>query len=546
MSDQEPKQNPLKVTKPASKPAPRKLIVGDAAAIAYAQSQAPTTSQQDSAPVATPAEPANPQEPAPQADPVQTATPVLQVQAPAQQDPAPVATPAEPASPQEPAPQAAPVQVAAPVLQVQAPVQQSPVAQATPVQTAPVLQAQAPPQQAPAPTANTPLAVPGSNGALQRKKSGMSNAAKGVIAAVLTVSVIIAGIVYFGKKQQKAKEEQLNKITSQFSDPTNPPNEILINGYQVDLLLDKLTTLGTTGEKQRPTLQQALYIAKATDGTDIDLEIAKYAVKDGIDGGLREDLFEVLGARANPSCLDQLIEFASKTNDPNAGRSALRATTKMATTDNFESLLAIIVRTKNSSIKSAAVDSLTGVIQKSEKPESYIQAILTNHQNAPDENAKMALLRLAGSAGGEAAATLVSEALAGESDTMKAAAINALENWPDDSQFETLLEYTGQESNSTLRRTGFSALTKFLRNNQKLEEETRSLLWGDVAGIATGTSEQVEVVNAMVRESGDWADDILDTFVEHGDTDKVTFAAERAKEIFAENRKRAERAGASE
>lgn len=528
-----------------AKPAAAKLIVGAAAA-------APAQPSAEATPAANTPEPAAPAPvapvaqtpPAPAAAPAPTVTPPagkpLLVTGAAGVN---LATPGA-ASPATPVPSAPGTAAAATVAQGAV----APVAGAAPAGAPLAAPLAGTPGTPPAPTPGLggPDSPDGTGVALPPQKGGLSNTAKGVIAALLAVVIIIAALVLWAKKQNNDDAALLNNVTELFNDPANPPKEVPMDGETLDVLLDTITTLGATDEKQRPTLQQALYIAKATDDTDIDARIAEYAVMDDLDNGLREDLFEVLGARANPSSLDRLIEFASKTTESDAGRAALRATTKMVTKDNFDSLLAIIVRTKDSSIKNAAVDSLSVAIKKSEDPGAYSQSIVLNHKNAPDEGAKMALLRLAGSAGGDDVAALVDEALKGENDLMKAAAINALQNWPDDSQFETLLDYTGKESNSALRRTGFSGLIKFLKDGPELDEDTRSILWGDIAGIATGTSEQMEIVNAMVRESGDWADDILDTFVEHGDTDDVKFGAERAKEIFAENRKRAERGGATE
>jgi len=397
------------------------------------------------------------------------------------------------------------------------------------------------------PPAPTPGSSPGGNSGfpsvvIPKQQKGISNAAKGVIAAALAVLIIIGALVYISKRSESARNARINEITAYFKDPANPPKEIALDGDQVDLILEELTTLGATKEGERETLLQALNIATSSDGADIDAKIVATATADVIDEGLRLKFFQLLGFRGAQSSLKKLIEFAGQTDDPDAGKGALRATRNMVTNDNFESLLSIITLSGDSSVKNAAVDTLGSVIRDSPYPEKFSSAILINYKNSTDENSKLALLRLIGSAGGEGAIDLVEAALKGDNDKMKVAAVNALRSWPDPSQFGVLLEFTGQEQNSALRRVGFSALINFLKEGPKITEEDRARFWNDIASIATGTSEQTQVIQSVVKETEPWAAEILDTFIADGDTDQVKAGAEDAKERYAENLKRAQRA----
>ena len=189
---------------------------------------------------------------------------------------------------------------------------------------------------------------------------------------------------------------------------------------------------------------------------------------------------------------------------------------------------------------------LTKVISDSDDPSAFTKAIQGSYNNTADTDAKTALLRLMGSAGGDEASDLVADTLASDDPKMKVAAIFALRNWPDDSQFDALYEYASEEQDDRLRAEAFSGLVSFLKAHPELDEDDKSIYWNDVASIATGETEQRIVVDAMVSQTGAWADDVLDYFIESGDTEKVQFRAEKAKLALADRLKRAKRGGASE
>ena len=519
-----------------------------------------------------PVQPA-PVQPAPvQPAPVQLA-PVQLTPPPAPAEPAPVqptpvqVTPAPAYT--EPAPvQPTPVQVTpAPAYTEPAPVQSAP-AQPAPVKLTPVTIAPAPqitiplsvtaqtPPAAAAPLGSTtqPRGIPsqpqpggvGIGSVAPMKKQGVSNAVKGMIAITLAAGIILAGFIYKGKSDQSAKTERINEIVMAFGDPNNLPTDISLSTSDVQLLLDELVSGGVKDTMARPTYLQALNIGKATDDVDISAQVANYARDVDMTGALRVKLFQVVGARGDESALPALIEFAQKTDDTSAGQGALNAAKQMASASNFESLLTIITNSANASIKNSAVDVLTKVIGASEDPSTYSKAIMGSYNNTADTDAKTALLRLMGSAGGDEASNLVSKTLAADDPKMKVAAIFALRNWPDDSQFDTLYEYASEEQDDRIRSEAFSGLVSFLKAHPELDEDDKAIYWEDVASISTGETEQRMVVDAMVSQKGSWADDVLDYFIESGDTDKVQFRAEKAKLALADRLKRAKRGASSE
>jgi hypothetical protein len=488
-----------------------------------------------------PAPPAPPAAPAPAATPLLTPTapaPVAAVHAPPIPAAVPIAAPVQALSPQvtiplsgAPAQPTAPVTPANPLLLAGA---TAPLVTQAPVAAAPY-QAQAP---QPGGLGIAPVALP-------FQKKGMSNAVKGMIAATLVAGLIVAAFIYAGKKGANDEIAELNAITAPFKDIENPPKEVPLTQGNVQLLLDNIVKPGTKEQGERETYFQALMIGKATDGSDISQMVASFAKDVPMDPGNRIKLFSVLGARGDDSALPHLIEFASKTDESSEGQAALNATKKMATTANFGSLLGIITNASNASVKSSARDVLSEAVRKSENPGDYANAIVGTYNNNTDEDTKVALLRLMGAAGGDEASDIIAKVLKGDNAKMKVAGAYALRYWPDDSQFDALFEYASGEENDRLRGEAFKACIDFLRDGPAIDDDDLSIYWNDVASIATGPTEQKQVIDSMISQDGAWADDILDYFVEEGDSDKIQFDAEKAKNRLADRKKRSNRSGNS-
>jgi serine/threonine protein kinase len=549
---------------PASPEAPPQLTAAQ-------PTQAPSadTGQQPTAAPAVQPAPA----PAPAVQPAPAPAPAVQP-APA---PAPAVQPAPapaPAVQPAPAPAPAPAPVAQPAPVPAAPAQVTPAPQITvplsgtapqPAAPAanPLLNTQPPPAAppaAPAPLGAAPLGAAPQPGGIPGqpkpggvgigsitpiKKKGISNAVKGMIGITLLAFIILAAVIIKGNSSKNDRIERINEIVAAFDDPDNLPTEVPLSESDVQLLLDELISGGVKDTMERPTYLQALNIGKATDGVDISAKVAAYARDVDMTGDLRVKLFQVVGARGDESALPALIEFAQRTDDTSAGQGALNAAKKMAKTSNFDSLLTIITNSSNASIKNSAVDVLTKVISESDDPSAFSKAIQGSYNNTADTDAKIALLRLMGSAGGDEASDLVAETLESDDAKMKIAAIFSLRNWPDDSQFDTLYDYASEEQDDRLRAEAFSGLVSFLKTHPELDEDDKSIYWSDVASIAAGEREQLEIIGAMSKQSDGWADDILDYFIENGDTETVEFRAEKAKQALKTRIDRENRSGAS-
>ncbi len=389
-----------------------------------------------------------------------------------------------------------------------------------------VAPAATPAEPAPTPPEETPaVSIP--------VKTGMSGAAKGVIAALLLVGILIAGIVLFGKKAEKARMARLAEITAPFNaDPSSHPEEIELSRSDITLLLDTIITPDSKEKGIRKTFMQALNIGKTTDGSNLDDVVAKYATRTQMSEDARINLFKVLELRSRPSALAPLINFARSATEAKLGVAALEATEKMATPDDLEQLLSIVSDAQHGDVRRAAVRTLKAVIKKAPNKSSFADPIISSFQSSTEAEAREQLLQILGTAGGSRAAELISIHLDGSNMKLQLAAIAGLREWPDTGQFETLSTFVKNEEEGTMRKQGFAAMIQFLTEGPDINDDDLSLFWNGTATLALSESEQIRVVNAMLTQKGEWSLKILDRFMQRGLTDRVTARAEDGKELL--------------
>ena len=439
-----------------------------------------------------------------------------------------------------------------------------------------------PAEPAPTPSEETPaVSIP--------VKTGMSGAAKGVIAALLLVGILIAGVVLFGKKAEKARMDRLAEITAPFNaDPSSHPEEIELTRSDITLLLDTIITPDSKEKGVRKTFMQALNIATTTDGSNLDNLVAKYATQTQMSEDARINLFKVLEVRNRPSALGPLINFARSATEAKLGVAALEATENMATRDDLEPLLDIVSDAQHGDVRRAAVRTLKAVIKKAPDKSSFAAPIISSLRSTAEGEVREQLLQILGTAGGSRAAELISTHLNGSDLKLQLAAIAGLREWPDTDQFKTLSTFVENEEQGMMaelakaqkahgdqmeelaktqeagdqehersslderkrkvdelseqirelqkklipRKQGFAAMIQFLTERPDISGDDLPLLWDDTAPLALSESEQLRIVNAMSKQKGDWALKILDHFMQRGLTDRVTARAEDGKEIL--------------
>ena len=417
----------------------------------------------------------------------------------------------------------------------------------------------------------------------------MSGAAKGVIAALLLVGILIAGVVLFGKKAEKARMDRLAEITAPFNaDPSSHPEEIELTRSDITLLLDTIITPDSKEKGVRKTFMQALNIATTTDGSNLDNLVAKYATQTQMSEDARINLFKVLEVRNRPSALGPLINFARSATEAKLGVAALEATENMATRDDLEPLLDIVSDAQHGDVRRAAVRTLKAVIKKAPDKSSFAAPIISSLRSTAEGEVREQLLQILGTAGGSRAAELISTHLNGSDLKLQLAAIAGLREWPDTGQFKTLSTFVENEEQGMMaelakaqkahgdqmeelaktqeagdqehersslderkrkvdelseqirelqkklipRKQGFAAMIQFLTERPDISGDDLPLLWDDTAPLALSESEQLRIVNAMSKQKGDWALKILDHFMQRGLTDRVTARAEDGKEIL--------------
>jgi hypothetical protein len=465
----------------------------------------------------------------PAAAPVQpAAAPVQPAAAPVQ----PAATPVQPAAaPVQPA--AAPVQpAAAPVQPAAAPVQ--PPGQIKLTGATPPAAAVTPAPQGPVPGAPTGPStfISGSTDVAGAK--GISTAVKMTIAAVLVVAIIFVGIVVIGKSGQNKKTARLNALLAQVEDAN--AKDLPTTADDAEILLNAGISLNQTSKRE--AIYQRLLIAKS-DGTDLDSFIAEYASNEDnkMSADIRIKLFQVIQGRRGASSLEHLIMHARNARQPETATAALNAAQKLATDKDVPALLKIIQFTSHEDVRQSAKHTVSSLAARSESRETLGDALMSAFENATTDRAKLVFIELLGSAGGDAAASIVENALKSKDTKTRLAGIAALGSWADDTEFESLLDYMADEENDTLRRRAFDSAFQFLMIDRERDDLDLEDMWKDLAREAQTREEKMQIFTGLANIIEDWAFAVVEFFVEDDD-DKVNFRAEQALEHMEDRRQR--------
>ena len=396
-----------------------------------------------------------------------------------------------------------------------------------------VPQAGIPQASAPQPGAPQADAVITSTSTLDQPKKGISTAVKATITAVLALAVLFTSFLVMGKLSSNKQAKRATEILAPAKDLT--AREVPTSRDDVSFLLGLATNIAAN--KDRQAIYQRLFIGASNDGNDIDQQIAQFASDDNnqMISDIRVKLFEVLQGRNNSSAVPYLIEHAKSSASEQTATAALRAVEKMATEKDLNDLVNIIRFTSHSSVRQAAKRTIASVAKRTDGRAALATALKDSYASAPNEEVKRSYLELLGSAGGEDAKAIVKAALEDEDKKTQLAALAALRSWPDDSMFETIIDYATGQEDDLLRNQSFGAAYSFLKLERKRDEIDLEDMWKMLAREARTTTEKRQIIDGMANLTDDWAFSVVEFFEEDED-DKVSFRAEQARERMESRR----------
>jgi len=366
------------------------------------------------------------------------------------------------------------------------------------------------------------------------RKKGLSNGAKVALASVLAIVALILGLVVMQRMGSNKEIERYNEIVGQAAYGRTEP--ILISGEDLELLL-RNTRAG--GARDREATYNALALAEAEDGTDVDARIAEFATQATLPESIRVDLLgRVLEYRESEAVVPTLLDFVARTDSAKEAAAALAAIEPVAGDELLGDLLGLIRSSDSSEVRRAAEDAAADLIQRSDRRDSHAETLSTAERSATDERFRRILIRLLGVAGGERAGEVVAEALENDNPSDTLAAIEALKSWPDDGMFQRLMQFVDEQTEADLRRRSFDAAFGFITNPVN-DHDPLSLqdYWERLARSATLEREKLAIINGVTRShTEEWAVKLINQVASDG-SERVKERAERALEYIAEQRK---------
>ncbi|MGB1130102.1 MAG: HEAT repeat domain-containing protein, partial [Haloferula sp.] len=408
------------------------------------------------------------------------------------------------------------------------PVQQG--ATPTPVAAAAAAPAGRPPLGQPAAGGTTPPV----GGMQLPQKKGMSGGAKIAIASLLGIFVIGLGIMLAQMMGGNKQTEIYNALVAEAAKPET--TELAVDAQKLDILLNS-TRAGSN--KSRETVYKALSIAEATDGTDVDARIAEFATTELLPTDIRIHLLSrVLRKRANPAIKPYLLTFVRETEKDREAAAALTAVIEVGGEEEFDDFLDVIQFSPSAAVQRAAEKATAEIILKSDNKEQLGSTLATASKNVDDDN-RRTMIRLLGYTGSSAAKDVITEALEGDDNLDKLAAIEALKHWSDESMFEMLMEFLEEQTDEQLRPKAFDAGYQFLMSDDReLDELDAEDFWKMLARNAKTDREQLTIIGGLAKaETSDWAIAVIEYFADEAESDEVIDRAERALSHIKERRR---------
>jgi serine/threonine protein kinase len=354
------------------------------------------------------------------------------------------------------------------------------------------------------------------------RKKGLSNGVKTLIAAILGILAVVMAVFLLKKSGENAEAKLYNEMIEQVAKPD--AKEVPVDKRRLDILLRTATDVGANDK--RAAIYMALYLAKSTDGTDVDARIVECATTQEMVPNIRVVLIrDVLRKRNNPAIIGTLMKFARSTKDVQASEAAIQATRFMAEDSHFAEFLEIIKTSKETTIITAAEGNAAQIIEKSQSKPALATAISAAYDSAPNDVVRHTMLRLIGRIGGDKALELVQKNLDSAKNEDKVAAIVALGVWGDRGGYTTLIGFLKTATDLTIRNRAFNSAFDYTARSETQIQENWTLLSAE----AKTQEEQKKLILGLVNvKPAAWSYSIIQKFADSSQYEEVKDLALRA------------------
>jgi len=356
----------------------------------------------------------------------------------------------------------------------------------------------------------------------EKKKKGISNGIKMAIAAIMGILAVAIAVLLLKRSGDNAEMKVYNEMVLQAS--KEGTTELPIDKRKLEILLRNAASVASNTD--RYAIYNALFLAKATDDTNIDARIAEFATTREIIPDVRVVLIrDVLRKRKNPAVIGTLLDFAKSTDEPKAAVAAIEASRFMASDEHFPAFLEVIQTTDDDLIRKAAEENVATIIDKTSSKSILGQTLLSAYESASNDTIRHSILRLIGRTGGEQALALARDNLDSPDVKNNIAAIVALGSWTGQDGYKLLLKYLSTASDLQLRDRAFKSAFQFTSQSTDNIQENWTLL----AEQTKLQEEQLSLIRGLANIPPEpWNFAILQDIVANSDNDAAVDLAERA------------------
>ena len=363
----------------------------------------------------------------------------------------------------------------------------------------------------------------------------LSKRAKLLIFGTIAIVAVVIGLVAMSILGERNETKLINDLMVEakaLDDGGRLQDGIEVNEKQLLGVLRRATSV--EDNKQRPILLKVLAYAKPEDDDlDINAKIIEHVTSAECPENIRTDIFKsVMTRRKNVANIPALLEYARNSSEETAAAAAIKAAHASALGQSdggfINDFLSLINETNSSAVRGAAERVASDLISQSKNKSQFDTPIIGAYETAITTDAKYAMLRLSGTAGGSKAAKAIKAALKSNDAALQNAAITALGQWANHREFKTLTEFIDTTDSDSLRKRAFDAAYSFLRTRNEDKSINHSDLWQSLSDVTTQQREKLQIISGMANQKDRWALSILDKFIKDKD-EKVLDQAEKAK-----------------